>query len=70
MWFYLFNDSPWWVYLIKGLFFVVAGLLIFVFPRILVAMVSAFLFFIGGLIITGALYVRKLKKESVRIRIF
>ena len=72
MWFSLYTNKSWWAFIVRGMLIILTGMVIFIFPQILVAMISGLLFMIGSFIIGHGLYVRKLKKESepVKVKIF
>jgi len=65
MFFSLLTQHPWWIHALRGVLFILTGIVIFAYPKILVAMISALLFIIGSFIIAHALYMRKLKKSGV-----
>jgi len=68
MFFSLFTRNPWWVHLIRGLIFIIAGLIIYIFPKILVAMISALLFIIGSFIIAKAFLLKKISSGEAPLK--
>lgn len=55
--------SPWWMYLLLGLNFVLIAALIFIFPELLAYLIAFFLLLNGLLLIVLAFQVRRLKKS-------
>ncbi len=60
--------SPWWMYLLIGINFVLMAVLIFIFPELLAYLIAAFLLLNGLLLIGVAFQVRRLKKNYERWR--
>ncbi len=60
--------SPWWMYLLIGINFVLMAVLIFIFPELLAYLIAAFLLLNGLLLIGLAFQIRRLKKNYERWR--
>ncbi len=55
--------SPWWMYLLLGINFLVLGILIFLFPKFLVLIISTFLIACGLLFFGIAFSVWRIRRK-------
>ena len=58
-----FFSTPWWMYLLMGINFIVLAVLIMIYPELLAFLVAAFLLFNGLLLVLLAFRYKSLKKK-------
>ncbi len=63
------KEQSWWNYLLTGLFFILAGIVIILVPQILVALVASVLIVIGLVIVFFAWQLRNIHRSHRKIRI-
>lgn len=58
-----FFSTPWWVYLLMGINFILLAVLILIYPDLLAFLAAGFLLFNGLLMVVLALRYKSLKKK-------
>ena len=58
-----FFATPWWMYLLMGVNFIILAILIMIYPELLAFLVAAFLLFNGLLLVVLAFRYKSLKKK-------
>ncbi len=59
-----FFTTPWWMYLLMGVNFILLAILIMMYPELLAYLVAGFLLFNGIILIALAFRYRSLKKKN------